>query len=109
MEHVHFTNIESPFSWYALYYQSDRVTNDKQHEKAKLFLAEALVNELNLEEIHSYFNGQLLFAIDTQKTIETYHEIIDTLDTAVSGYNDLNLAFSVDMVWRQKKLTDPSV
>jgi hypothetical protein len=109
MENFQFTNIESPFSWYALYYQSNRVISDEQHEKAKLFLAETLVNELNLEEIHSYFNGQLLFAIDTQKMMETYYEIIDTLDNSVPFFKDPSLAVAVNMVWRQKKLTDPSV
>jgi len=108
MENFQFTNIESPFSWYALYYQSDRVKNDAQHEKTKLFLTESLVNEFNLEEIHSYFNGQLLFAVDTLKMMETYYEIIHTLDNSVPSF-DPNLAVSVSMVWRQKKLTDPSV
>ncbi|MBI3135442.1 MAG: hypothetical protein HYZ14_12270 [Bacteroidetes bacterium] len=108
MEKQQFTNMESPFVWYALYYQSAKAQNEEEHKKAKLFLTKTLVSEFTLEEMHSYFNGQLLFAIDTLKMMETYYEIVDTLTDAVTDY-DPNLAISVNMVWRQKKLTAPSV
>lgn len=65
-----------PHRWYSLTYQSNAIINEGMHHQVKRFIAEILIGNFAIEDIHSYIHGNIIFAINTQIPVQELDAII---------------------------------
>ncbi len=72
--------------WYTLTYQSTRALNDAEHHQVKRKIAEILVNNFTIQEIHSYVHSNIVFAINTNVESQVFDEIVQNLNAPLINY-----------------------
>lgn len=72
--------------WYLLTYQSNKILNDELHNQVKTFIAELLVDKFPIVDLHSYIHGNILFSINTNKPLNTFDEVVNTIKVPLTTY-----------------------
>jgi hypothetical protein len=64
-----FNKEKSPYRWYSLTYQSSNELNNATHQEIKKMIAEVLLTSFEIENIHSYIHGTIIFSMNTNQAM----------------------------------------
>lgn len=85
------------FWWYSLTYQSNELINDELHNKTKVEITKIIVDGFNINEIHSFIHGHIVFGINTIKPTTILSEIVKALNEPLARYSP-PLLFSINLM-----------